>query len=140
MNKRNLFWISQLKQKVSGRSVVGKNAQYLFCATMLWAVSGNIYAQKRVSTVDYELGPIPEVQEALPENSVPLGNAMQFKEVKMDLPITSGPYQPTWESIESNYPGTPEWLRDAKFGIWVHFGCYNNNPENRAKLLGRNAG
>ena len=89
---------------------------------MLWAVSEHICAQKRVSTVDYELGPIPEVQEALPENSVPLGNAMQFKEVKMDLPITPGPYQPTWESIESNYPGTPEWLRDAKFGIWVHFG------------------
>ncbi len=122
MNKRNLFWISQLKQKVSGRSVVGRSAQYLFCAMMLWAVSEHICAQKRVSTVDYELGPIPEVQEALPENSVPLGNAMQFKEVKMDLPITPGPYQPTWESIESNYPGTPEWLRDAKFGIWVHFG------------------
>ncbi|WP_218164069.1 alpha-L-fucosidase [Chitinophaga sancti] len=25
-------------------------------------------------------------------------------------------------SIEKNYPGTPQWLRDAKFGIWVHFG------------------
>jgi alpha-L-fucosidase len=24
--------------------------------------------------------------------------------------------------IEKNYPGTPDWLREAKFGIWVHFG------------------
>jgi alpha-L-fucosidase len=30
-------------------------------------------------------------------------------------------FEPTWESIEKNYPGTPQWLRDAKFGIWVHF-------------------
>lgn len=38
------------------------------------------------------------------------------------MPITSGPYEPTWKSIEANYPGTPEWLRDSKFGIWIHFG------------------
>jgi Alpha-L-fucosidase len=24
--------------------------------------------------------------------------------------------------LEKNYPGEPSWLRDAKFGIWVHFG------------------
>jgi hypothetical protein len=25
-------------------------------------------------------------------------------------------------AIEKNYPGTPAWLRDAKFGIWAHWG------------------
>jgi alpha-L-fucosidase len=33
----------------------------------------------------------------------------------------SGPFQPTWESLSSQR-GAPEWLKDAKFGIWFHWG------------------
>jgi alpha-L-fucosidase len=33
------------------------------------------------------------------------------------------PYQPTWESL-SNYK-CPEWFRDAKFGIFIHWGVYS---------------
>jgi alpha-L-fucosidase len=42
----------------------------------------------------------------------------------MTFPIeTNGPYQPTWTSIAQNYPPSPPaWLRQAKFGIWVHYG------------------
>lgn len=72
--------------------------------------------------VDYKLEPMPAIHAPLVENSVPMGDWEAFEEVKLDLPIVTGPYEPTWESIEANYPGTPEWLRDAKFGIWVHFG------------------
>ena len=36
-------------------------------------------------------------------------------------PIAKGPFQPTWESLSSQYQ-TPEWFRDAKFGIWAHWG------------------
>jgi hypothetical protein len=32
-----------------------------------------------------------------------------------------GPFQPTWESLASGYQ-VPEWFRDAKFGIWAHWG------------------
>lgn len=78
--------------------------------------------QSGVFGVDYELEPMPSVHALLPENSVPMGDVDTFKEVKLDLPIASGPYEPTWNSIEANYPGTPAWLRDSKFGIWVHFG------------------
>ncbi len=35
-------------------------------------------------------------------------------------PITSGPFKPDWNSL-TNYQ-TPEWFRDAKFGIWAHWG------------------
>ncbi|MBQ8241884.1 MAG: alpha-L-fucosidase, partial [Bacteroidaceae bacterium] len=69
-----------------------------------------------------ELPPMPEIPTAKPINSVPLGNQEEFSEVQLDLPITDGPFQPNWESIEKNYPGTPQWLRDAKVGFWVHFG------------------
>src|ERR1035437_1253177 len=35
--------------------------------------------------------------------------------------IESGPFQPTWKSLTSQYQ-TPDWFRDAKFGIWAHWG------------------
>lgn len=43
-----------------------------------------------------------------PENSVPMGVVATFAEEKLDLPVTPGPYEPTWSSIEANYPGTPQ--------------------------------
>ena len=68
------------------------------------------------------LPPIPEVPAVKTVNSVPMGDALTFPEVQLDLPIADGPFKPNWESIERNYPGTPQWLRDAKIGFWVHFG------------------
>ena len=32
----------------------------------------------------------------------------------------AGPFQPNWESLKSYQ--CPEWFRDAKFGIWAHWG------------------
>ena len=34
-------------------------------------------------------------------------------------PVKSGSFQPTWESL-GQYQ-TPDWFRDAKFGIWAHW-------------------
>ena len=35
-------------------------------------------------------------------------------------PMAKGKYEPTWESLKQHQ--TPEWFRDAKFGIWAHWG------------------
>jgi alpha-L-fucosidase len=35
-------------------------------------------------------------------------------------PIAEGPFKPDWNSL-TNYQ-CPEWFRDAKFGIWAHWG------------------
>jgi alpha-L-fucosidase len=35
-------------------------------------------------------------------------------------PVAQGKFQPTWESL-AQYEA-PEWFRDAKFGIWAHWG------------------
>ncbi|HEY4302706.1 MAG TPA: alpha-L-fucosidase [Candidatus Didemnitutus sp.] len=35
-------------------------------------------------------------------------------------PMCPGPFAPTWDSL-AHYQ-TPEWFRDAKFGIWAHWG------------------
>jgi alpha-L-fucosidase len=36
------------------------------------------------------------------------------------LPIADGPFQPTMESLQAYQ--CPQWFRDAKFGIWAHWG------------------
>lgn len=35
-------------------------------------------------------------------------------------PVAAGPFVATWESLRTYE--TPEWFRDAKFGIWAHWG------------------
>jgi alpha-L-fucosidase len=34
--------------------------------------------------------------------------------------IAAGPFAPTWESLRGRYT-TPDWFRDAKFGMWAHW-------------------
>ena len=41
-----------------------------------------------------------------------------------DMPEVDGPFEPTWESLAANYR-TPEWFRDAKFGLYMHWGLYS---------------
>ena len=36
-------------------------------------------------------------------------------------PMQTGQFEPTWQSLETHQ--TPEWFRDAKFGIWAHWGA-----------------
>ncbi len=72
--------------------------------------------------VETKVAPIPDVPPPQAQDSVPMGDSRSFPEMKLDIPIAPGPFEPTWESIEKNYPGEPGWLREAKFGIWVHFG------------------
>jgi len=98
--------------------------EIIFC---IGVTAFNLHAQdskgKVKSTVaSIPLRPIPEVPPRKPIDSVPMGDSKSFPEIKLDIPVTPGPFDPTWESIEKNYPGEPAWLREAKFGIWVHFG------------------
>jgi alpha-L-fucosidase len=42
-----------------------------------------------------------------------------------DIPAPpAGPFGESWESIEKNYQD-PEWFRDGKFGIMMHWGIYS---------------
>lgn len=43
-----------------------------------------------------------------------------LEEQYLSEPIAKGPFKPTWESLQ-NYK-TPEWYRNAKFGMWAHWG------------------
>jgi len=41
----------------------------------------------------------------------------------IDAVAKRGPFQPTWESITNQFK-TPDWYRDAKFGLFIHWGAY----------------
>lgn len=94
----------------------------LLTALTMMLLSSSVIAQKQSTDVMPQLPPFPEIPAPLPVGSVKLGDSKSFDEVQLDIPITEGPFEASWASIEANYPGTPAWLRDAKFGIWVHFG------------------
>lgn len=42
---------------------------------------------------------------------------------KIDQVAQSGPFQPTWESLQTYE--IPEWYKDAKLGIFIHWGVYS---------------
>lgn len=43
--------------------------------------------------------------------------------VNMSVAVPEGPFAPTWESL-AQY-SIPEWFKDAKFGIFIHWGVYS---------------
>lgn len=55
--------------------------------------------------------------------------------LESDEPMESGAFEPTWESL-SQYQ-TPEWFRNAKFGIWAHWGpqCVEGSGDWMARKL-----
>ena len=42
---------------------------------------------------------------------------------RIDAVIAQGPYTDTWESLSGWQP--PKWYRNAKFGIFIHWGVYS---------------
>jgi len=54
---------------------------------------------------------------------------------EQDEPMKTGKYEPTWESLRSYE--VPEWFRDAKFGIWAHWGpqCVEGSGDWMAREL-----
>ena len=94
-----------------------------FLAILALAAYCDIQAQRTLKEGEMpQLPDFPEIPAKQPIGSVSMSDSKAFPDVQLDIPITDGPYKASWESIEQNYPGTPQWLRDAKFGIWVHFG------------------
>ena len=49
--------------------------------------------------------------------------------------MQTGQYQPTWESLKTHQ--TPEWFRNAKFGMWAHWGpqCVEGSGDWMARSL-----
>ncbi|HYO09271.1 MAG TPA: alpha-L-fucosidase [Tepidisphaeraceae bacterium] len=56
-----------------------------------------------------------------PAATRPIPPAPQHIPAPAGFGVAQGPFQPTWESLGSQYQ-VPDWYRDAKFGIWAHWG------------------
>ena len=59
----------------------------------------------------------------------------QVPVTESDEPMMTGKYEPTWESL-AQYE-VPDWFRDAKFGIWAHWGpqCVEGSGDWMARSL-----
>jgi alpha-L-fucosidase len=62
----------------------------------------------------------PEPAEADPAFAAPPSTAIEQAALATPENIAPGPFDPTWDSLAKNYH-TPDWFRDAKFGIWAHW-------------------
>ncbi|KAG9256842.1 alpha-L-fucosidase-domain-containing protein [Emericellopsis atlantica] len=52
------------------------------------------------------------------------------------LAQAEGPYEPTWDSTDK-HNAAPEWFRDAKFGVYWHWGAFTT-PQYGSEWYGRN--
>lgn len=88
------------------------------------SMAAPIVSATRVRWTMPKLPPIPALPPVRPEKSVKPADPAGWPETRLEFPIASGPFEASWPSIEQNYPETDiAWLREAKFGIWVHFGA-----------------
>jgi alpha-L-fucosidase len=92
-------------------------------ASLAMLAAAPVAAKAKVQWRMPELPPMPPLAPARPEGSVTMADPAKWPETKLDFPIADGPYEGNWESIVEHYPQADiAWLREAKFGIWVHFG------------------
>jgi alpha-L-fucosidase len=56
-------------------------------------------------------------------SSVTLGCVCLVVIVAVGSPVMAADYEPTWESLTS--APIPEWVKDAKFGVYAHWGVYS---------------
>src|SRR5882724_12092311 len=54
--------------------------------------------------------------------SAPYDNARAEILKRVDRQASNGPFRPDWESLAAYH--VPDWYRDAKFGIFIHWGLY----------------
>jgi alpha-L-fucosidase len=92
-----------------------------------------LFSAAVISAAAYTLPALPAMPVVVTAaaNSMPRSDPASFAETNMDFAIeTNGPFQPAWSSIASNNThadnGASAWLRQAKVGLWVHYGPQAN--------------
>lgn len=63
---------------------------------------------------------LASITRVLGAASLPWALASATSAAELNLPVAEGPFQPTAESLKQYH--YPDWFRDAKFGIWAHWG------------------
>src|ERR1039457_172555 len=108
-----------MKKHLSRRSFIKKTALFTGAAATLpmlpsFAADTNAPDPNAVAAGASPTAPPPTTPAAvLPPAPTPILAPPGFG-------VAAGPFQPSWESL-ANYQ-VPDWFRDAKFGIWAHWG------------------
>jgi alpha-L-fucosidase len=96
-----------MKNHLSRRHFIKKSALFTGAAATLPMLS-SLAADTNAPAADLSASGVP-----LPPAPTPIVAPPGFG-------VAAGPFQPTWESLSSYQ--VPDWFRDAKFGIWAHWG------------------
>ena len=64
-----------------------------------------------------------EMDQAWQKASAKYDAARQALLADVDRAVNAGPFRPDWESLRQYE--TPDWYKDAKFGIFIHWGVYS---------------
>lgn len=66
---------------------------------------------------------------------LPVVVAISYIVLTGGVPQAQALYEPTWESTDK-HPASPEWFRDAKFGVYWHWGAFTT-PQYGSEWYGR---
>src|SRR5437868_2182361 len=102
-------------------TVLPSSIRKLGTIVMLFATTSLSYSQNATApTASEDPGKIDQIwQSASSKYDSPRAALLK----KVDDIDQQGPFRPDWESLQKYEP--PAWYRDAKFGIFIHWGAYS---------------
>ena len=110
--------VSRLQNKV--RRTLGSAA----CLGLLFLGPVHVLAQDSSSSTKPTASQSPqEMDQAWQKASAKYDAARKALLTSVDRTANAGPYRPDWESLR-RYEA-PDWYKDAKFGIFIHWGVYS---------------
>lgn len=94
------------------------------CLALLLLGPAHVLAQdSSSSTKPTATQPPQEMDQAWQKASAKYDAARQALLADVDRAVNAGPFRPDWESLRQYE--TPDWYKDAKFGIFIHWGVYS---------------
>ncbi len=94
------------------------------CLGLLLLGPAHVLAQDSSSSTKPTARQSPqEMDQAWQKASAKYDAARKALLIDVDRTVTAGPFRPDWESLRQYE--TPDWYKDAKFGIFIHWGVYS---------------
>ena len=106
------------------RNNVWRTLGYAACLGLLLPGPVQVLAQDSSSSTKPTASQSPqEMDQAWQKASAKYDAARKALLTDVDRTVNAGPYRPDWESLR--HYETPDWYKDAKFGIFIHWGVYS---------------
>jgi alpha-L-fucosidase len=96
----------------------------LVLLAQLWFATPRAHAQNSSASMKPTASEAPQkIDDTWREASSKYDAARNSLLADVDRTIAAGPYRADWESLRSYQ--VPDWYKDAKFGIFIHWGVYS---------------